>query len=232
MKVVFDNLANFLSISPNQTPVFAVCLPGPSWTFLPFLFLLILYSLPYMYTLYNVHVLTPTCTVQYVISCAVNIRLQLYTCFLTMRSKHAFSEILNDIGRKKIAKFLMRTFTCRSTFLYDRSIILQCIPYHNTWLNARSRHSLVLNALLALLLGSAPIMLLCYHILSQQYCFLYYFHEMLLQSIFISSLNPGEYNGLFHMVDWLPTLLKRYLPRKHYQESSIIYAHSKIALTP
>ncbi len=125
MKVVFDNLANFLSISPNQTPVFAVCLPGPSWTFLPFLFRLILYSLPYMYTLYNVHVLTPTCTVQYVISCAVNIRLQLYTCFLTMRSKHASSKILNDIGgnsllgnRKKIAKFLMRTFTCRSTFLY------------------------------------------------------------------------------------------------------------------
>ncbi len=123
MKVVFDNLANFLSISPNQTPVFAVCLPGPSWTFLPFLFLLILYSFPY--TLYNVHVLTPTCTVLYVISCAVNIRLQLYTCFLTMRSKHASSEILNAIGRnsllgnrKKIAKFLMRTFTCRSTFLY------------------------------------------------------------------------------------------------------------------
>jgi hypothetical protein len=36
------------------------------------------------------------------------------------------SWILNDIGRKsllgnrkKIAKFLMRTFTCRSTFLYD-----------------------------------------------------------------------------------------------------------------
>ncbi len=61
MKVVFDNLANFLSISPNQTPVFAVCLPGPSWTFMPFLFLPILYSLPYI--LYNVHVLTPTCTV-------------------------------------------------------------------------------------------------------------------------------------------------------------------------
>jgi hypothetical protein len=42
-----------------------------------------------------------------------------------MRSKHASSKILNDIGRnsllgnrKKIAKFLMRTFTCRSTFLY------------------------------------------------------------------------------------------------------------------
>ncbi len=128
MKVVFDNLANFLSISPNQTPDFAVCLPGPSWTFLLFLFLLILYSLPYMYTLYNVHVLTPTCTVQYVISWAVNIRLQLYTCFLTMRSKHASSKILNDIGRnsllgnrKKIAKFLMRTFTCRSTFLYGPS---------------------------------------------------------------------------------------------------------------
>jgi hypothetical protein len=49
VKVVFDNLANFLSIYPNQTPVFAVCLPGPSWTFLSFLFLLILYSLPYMY---------------------------------------------------------------------------------------------------------------------------------------------------------------------------------------
>ena len=126
MKVVFDNLANFLSISPNQTPVFAACLPGLSWTFLPFLFLLILYSLP-LYTLYNVHVLTPTCTVQYVISCAVYIRLQLYTCFLTMRSKHASSKILNDIGRnsllgnrKKIAKFLMRTFTCRSFFLYAR----------------------------------------------------------------------------------------------------------------
>ncbi len=125
MKVVFDNLANFLSISPNQTPIFAVCLPGPSWKFLPFLFLLILYSLPYMYTLHNVHVFTPTGTVQYVISCAVNLWLQLHTCFLTMRSKHASSEILNDIGRnsllgnrKKIAKFLMRTFTCRSTFLY------------------------------------------------------------------------------------------------------------------
>jgi hypothetical protein len=103
VKVVFDNLANFLSISPNQTPVFAVCLPGPSWTFLPFLFLLILYSLPYMITLYNVHVLTPTCTVQYVISYAVNIRLQLYTCFLTMRSKHASSKILNDIGQKLLA---------------------------------------------------------------------------------------------------------------------------------
>ncbi len=128
MKVVFDNLANFLSISPNQTPVCAVCLPGPSWTFLPFLFLLILYSLLYMYTLYNVHVLTPTWTVQYVISCAVNIRLQLYPCFLTMRSKHTSSKILNDIigrncllgNRKTIAKFLMRTFTCRSTFLYVR----------------------------------------------------------------------------------------------------------------
>jgi hypothetical protein len=41
-----------------------------------------------------------------------------------MRSKHASSKILNVIGRncllgnrKKIAKFLMRTFTCRSTFL-------------------------------------------------------------------------------------------------------------------
>jgi hypothetical protein len=38
---------------------------------------------------------------------------------------------LNDIGRnswlgnrKKIAKFLMRTFTCRSTFLYDINIQL------------------------------------------------------------------------------------------------------------
>ncbi len=57
MKVVFDNLANFLSISPNQTPVFAVCLLGPSWTFLPILFLLILYSLD-MYTVYKVHVHT------------------------------------------------------------------------------------------------------------------------------------------------------------------------------
>jgi hypothetical protein len=90
---------------------------GPSWTFLPFLFLLILHSLLYMYTLYNVHVLTPTCTVRYVISCAVIIRLQLYTCFLTMRSKHASSKILIDIGRnsllgnrKKIAKFFNEDF--------------------------------------------------------------------------------------------------------------------------
>jgi hypothetical protein len=45
---------------------------------------------------------------------------------------------LNDIGRnclqgnrKKIAKFLMRTFTCRSTFLYDPINVLYhpCIPY-------------------------------------------------------------------------------------------------------
>ncbi len=90
-----------------------------------------------MYTLYNVHVLTPTCTVQYVISCAVNIRLQLYTCFLTVRSKHESSKILNDIGRnsllgKKIAKFLMRTFTCRSTFLYG-------LQYHAE-LNLYSRY--------------------------------------------------------------------------------------------
>ena len=95
-----------------------------------------LYSLPYMYTLYNVHVLTPTCTVQYVISCAVNIWLLFYTCFLTMRSKHASSTILNDIGRnsllgkrKKIAKFLMRTFTYRSTFLYDFTFIRNRFDY-------------------------------------------------------------------------------------------------------
>ncbi len=63
MKVVFDNLANFLSISPNQTPVFAVCLLGPSWIFLPFPFLPILYSLPYLlYVTMYVHVLSPTCT--------------------------------------------------------------------------------------------------------------------------------------------------------------------------
>ncbi len=85
------------------------------------------------HTLYNVNVLTPTCTVQYVISCAVNIQLQLYTCFLTIRSKHASSKILNDIGRnsllgnrKKIAKFLMRIFTCRSTFLYGFSVRKSC----------------------------------------------------------------------------------------------------------
>ncbi len=173
MKVVFDNLANFLSISPNQTPVFAVCLLGPSraricrslwtlrhrsenrfhmknwfwrghgtwaprfhtyflidsrnrffiplhdykyqlWTFLPFLFLLILYSLPCMYTLYNVDVLTPTCTVQY---CMWSAELWIYGYSCT----HAFLlwgpnthplNFLNDIGRncllgnrKKIAKF-------------------------------------------------------------------------------------------------------------------------------
>jgi hypothetical protein len=41
-----------------------------------------------------------------------------------------FGEKLNDIGRnfllrsrKKIAKCLMRTFTCRSTFLYDVDIL-------------------------------------------------------------------------------------------------------------
>ncbi len=37
-KRVFDNLANFLSISPKPNEVFAVCLPGPNWTFLLFVF--------------------------------------------------------------------------------------------------------------------------------------------------------------------------------------------------
>ncbi len=124
MKVVFDNLAKFLSISPNQTPVLpSVCLvPAGHFRRSCFFSSCILSQIC---SLYNVHVLTPTCTVQYVISCAVNIQLQLYTGFLTMRSKHASSKILNDIGRnsllenrKKIANFLMRTFTCRSTFLY------------------------------------------------------------------------------------------------------------------
>jgi hypothetical protein len=82
-----------------------------------------------MYTLYNVHVLTPTCsTIQYVISC----------CEYTATVVHMLSYyevqtrtplILNDIGRnsllgnrKKIAKFLMKTFTCRSTFLYGTGV--------------------------------------------------------------------------------------------------------------
>jgi hypothetical protein len=40
---------------------------------------------------------------------------------------------LNDIGRnsllgnrKKIAKFLKRTFTCRSTFLYGDDVVRNC----------------------------------------------------------------------------------------------------------
>ncbi len=67
------------------------------------------------------------------------------------------SWILKDVGRnslqgnrKKIAKFLMRTFTCRSTFLYDGKTqkwrpfsfcsfyitILCCIPsWHLSWLS-------------------------------------------------------------------------------------------------
>jgi hypothetical protein len=46
---------------------------------------------------------------------------------------------LNDIGRnsllgnrKKIAKFLMRTFTCRSTFLYAYSLLGSSLLYHET----------------------------------------------------------------------------------------------------
>jgi hypothetical protein len=42
---------------------------------------------------------------------------------------------LNDIGRnsllgnrKKIAKFLMRTFTCRSTFLYVLDVLFRKRP--------------------------------------------------------------------------------------------------------
>jgi hypothetical protein len=58
VKVVFDNLANFLSISPNQTPVFALDISAVPVSSHP-----VPYSLPYMYTLYNVYVLTPTCTV-------------------------------------------------------------------------------------------------------------------------------------------------------------------------
>jgi hypothetical protein len=44
---------------------------------------------------------------------------------------------LNDIGRnslqgnrKKIAKFSMRTFTCRSTFLYALYSTLDTVQYH------------------------------------------------------------------------------------------------------
>jgi hypothetical protein len=33
-KVVVDNFANFLSISPNQTKFFSSLLLGPNWTFL------------------------------------------------------------------------------------------------------------------------------------------------------------------------------------------------------
>jgi hypothetical protein len=36
--VDFFRYTNFLSNSPNQTKFFAVCLPGPRWTFMPFLF--------------------------------------------------------------------------------------------------------------------------------------------------------------------------------------------------
>jgi hypothetical protein len=46
------------------------------------------------------------------------------------------TRILNDIGRnsllgnkKKIAKFLMRTFTCRSTFLYG---------FEDIWMDVRT----------------------------------------------------------------------------------------------
>ncbi len=80
MKVVFDNLANFLSISPNQTPVFAVCLPGPSWTFLHILVSSHPVLSPILYMFSHPHV-------QYSMwsSAAVIILLQLYTCFLIMR---------------------------------------------------------------------------------------------------------------------------------------------------
>ncbi len=132
MKVVFDNLANFLSISPNQTPGFCRLF---AWSQLEFSAVPVS-SHPILSPIY-VYSVQCTCSHTHMHSTVcdqlccdpVNIRLQLYTCFLTMGSKHASSKILNDIGRnsllenrKKIAKFLMRTFTCRSTFLYAHDI--------------------------------------------------------------------------------------------------------------
>ncbi len=52
-------------------------------------------------------------------------------CSFCFRGEVSNSWILNDIGRnsllgnrKKIAKFLMRTFTCRSTYLYGSIYLL------------------------------------------------------------------------------------------------------------
>ncbi len=145
MKVVFDNLANFLSISPTK-PQFlpTVCLV-PAGHFCRSCF-------------FSSCTLSRICILRtmYMFS-HPHIRLQLYTCFLTMRSKHASSKILNDMGRnsllgnrkkiiKKIAKFLMRTFTCRSTFLYvgpDQKH-LKC-PWVNGIKSTRCRKTLVVS---------------------------------------------------------------------------------------
>jgi hypothetical protein len=81
-------LANFLSISPNQTKFFAVCWPLPAGLF---------------------------CRNTGSVS----------THGVPAGGGMGPHLNLNDIGRncllgnrKKIAKFLMKTFTCRSTFLY------------------------------------------------------------------------------------------------------------------
>ncbi len=62
-------------------------------------------------------------------------------CFLCFWGEVSMSWILNDIGRnsllgngKKLAKFLKRTFTCRSTFLYGISCHTGAIAVKHVWL--------------------------------------------------------------------------------------------------
>ncbi len=144
MKVVFDNLANFflfLQTKPQFLP--SVCLV-PAGHFCRSCFFS---SCTLSHTVY-VYSVQCTCSHTHMDSTVCDQLCCKYMAtvvhiFLTMRSKHASSKILNDIGRnsllgnrKKIAKFLMRTFTCRSTFLYG------CI----TGTHGRSRHANTISA--------------------------------------------------------------------------------------
>ncbi len=126
-------MANFLYISPNQTEFFpSVCLV-PAGLFCHsccnrcslFKKVINLYTvlLDFNVAKWAVSSLTHLCGIQH---------LSAPSCFCPVGSfcfweEVSNSRILNDIGRnsllanrKKIAKFLMRTFTCRSTFLYVR----------------------------------------------------------------------------------------------------------------
>ena len=76
--------------------------------------------------------------------------------FLLFWGKYSNRWIWNDIGRnfllghrKEIAKFLMKTFTCRSTFLYGSGTLTgrQCtVPFSvQKWIISRRRCAMLLN---------------------------------------------------------------------------------------
>ena len=103
---------------------FPLSLPGPSWTFL----LLRIQSLQCLKVINLTKLLSGPRIFKLLNLCGnqlISIPRCLCLCSLCFWGKYSNSRIFNDIGRncfqghiKKIAKFLMRTFACRSTLIY------------------------------------------------------------------------------------------------------------------